>query len=150
MQKNLRRNSTFLQNYPSHKTLPNNQWLQRPQGPYAPFSRVPTVLRAYVTFHNMLHFYSKCYYTPPKPQTRGPPPIGICDYLARKSILFSSGNWTWKIFKEYEQAGWCEYSPAEGIRLSNYCLCTFTAYIRAVVPAPNILVADVFGTGIFH
>jgi hypothetical protein len=30
------------------------------------------------------------------------------------------------------------------------CAETFITYIRVIVPASNILAADVFGTGIFH
>ena len=33
---------------------------------------------------------------------------------------------------------------------SMYCARIFATYIRVTVPAPGVLVADVFGTGIFH
>jgi hypothetical protein len=44
-----------------------------------------------------------------------------------------------------------------GIRLgraydsaATVCVKTFIYYMRVIIPAPDVLAADVFGTGIFH
>jgi len=47
------------------------------------------------------------------------------------------------------QAGWGGYSPGEGLWLTNYYLCQNTiTYFTLAVPAPNVLVPNVFGNGI--
>ena len=49
------------------------------------------------------------------------------------------------------RAEWDGYSPVESVCLSNYYLCKrISRNIRVTVPAADVLVADVFGTGIFH
>ena len=55
---------------------------------------------------------------------------------------------TWKLFKKCGQDGvidWRGYIHSE----TTTCAKAFIMYIRVTVPAPNVIAADVFGTGIF-
>jgi hypothetical protein len=56
----------------------------------------------------------------------------------------------WKVFKEHRRQG-VGIGPARVYYLATSIYAkAFVTYIPVTVPATNVLIANVFGTGIFH